>query len=120
MRIFLTLLAVIITGIILLPAGLHLAGLHPKNTHEFDFNFDGKRALIIATNHGVLNKPGELDGKKTGVFLSELSVPYFHFSEAGMDVDIASIEGGEIPVEPIPFFIKTPEDKAFELSLIHI
>jgi len=120
MRIFLTLLAVIITGIILLPAGLHLAGLHPKNTHEFDFNFDGKRALIIATNHGVLNKPGELGGKKTGVFLSELSVPYFHFSEAGMDVDIASIEGGKIPVEPIPFFIKTPEDKDFESNNLSV
>ena len=53
-------------------------------TRPFDFNFDGKRALIIATNHGVLNKPGELGGKKTGVFLSELSVPYFHFSEAGI------------------------------------
>ena len=120
MRIFLTLLAVIITGIIMLPAGLHLAGLHPKNTHEFDFNFDVEDIPIIATNHGVLNKPGELGGKKTGVFLSELSVPYFHFSEAGMDVDIASIEGGEIPVEPIPFFIKTPEDKAFESNNLSV
>ena len=120
MRIFLSLLAVIITLIILFPSGLHLAGLHPKNTHEFDFNFDGKKALIVATNHGILNKPGELGGKMTGVFLSELSVPYYHFLEAGMNVDIASIEGGEIPVEPIPFFIKTPEDKAFESNNLSV
>ena len=31
-----------------------------------------------------------------------------------MQVDIASIKGGMIPTEPIPFFIKTEEDKAFE------
>ena len=37
-----------------------------------------------------------------------------------MDVDIASIEGGEIPVEPIPFFIKTPEDKAFESNNLSV
>tara|TARA_B100000963_G_scaffold324377_1_gene309847 strand:+ start:6051 stop:6881 length:831 start_codon:yes stop_codon:yes gene_type:complete len=120
MRILLSLLAVIITLIILFPSGLHLAGLHPKNTHEFDFNFDGKKALIVATNHGILNKPGELGGKMTGVFLSELSVPYYHFLEAGMNVDIASIKGGEIPVEPIPFFIKTPEDKAFESNNLSV
>ena len=114
MRIALSLLGIIVLLILSIPTGVHLAGLHPKNTHEFDFNFKGQKALIIATNHGVLNKPGEETGKRTGLFLSELSIPYFHFIEAGLDVEIASIEGGDVPLEPTPFFIKTSEDNAFE------
>ena len=45
-----------------LPSILNLAGLHPKYK-EASFDLEGKKALIIATNHGVLNKPGETDGK---------------------------------------------------------
>ena len=48
---------IILVGIIAisLPSLLTLAGLHPKFDGE-TFNLDGKKALIIATNHGVLNK----------------------------------------------------------------
>ena len=39
-----------------LPQMLNMAGLHPD--YEGDvFEFNDKKALIIATNHGVLNKP---------------------------------------------------------------
>ena len=107
-------IAILILIILLFPFVLHTAGLHPKNSHDFNFNYKDKKALIIATNHGTLNKPGETTGKKTGLYLSELSIPYYHFVNAGMQVDIASIKGGIIPTEPIPFFIKTDEDKAFE------
>ena len=34
------------------------------------------------------------------VFGSEMTVPYYAFSDAGIEVDIASIKGGKIPVEP--------------------
>ena len=68
---------------------------------------------MVATNHGVLNVPGESSGKLTGLFLSELSVPYYRFLDSGIDVDIASIEGGNIPLEPLPYFVKTKEDKVF-------
>ena len=98
-----------------LPKMLTLFGLHPEYKEEV-FALNDKRALIIATNHGVLNKPNETNGKATGLFLSELSVPYFRFVESGITVDIASIKGGKIPLEPLPYFIKTNED----LSLIHI
>ena len=107
-------IAILILIILLFPFALHTAGLHPKNPHDFNFNYKDKKVLIIATNHGTLNKPGETTGKKTGLYLSELSIPYYHFLNAGMQVDIASIKGGIIPTEPIPFFIKTDEDKAFE------
>tara|TARA_X000001036_G_scaffold407577_1_gene417101 strand:+ start:512 stop:1303 length:792 start_codon:yes stop_codon:yes gene_type:complete len=93
-----------------LPTLLQLAGLHP-NFESKPINLEGKHALIIATNHSVLNAPGETDGKPTGVFLSELSVPYYDFVKSGIKVEIASINGGDIPIEPMPYFIKTKEDK---------
>jgi putative intracellular protease/amidase len=44
-----------------------------------------------------------------------MSVPYYAFLDAGMEVDIASIEGGEIPVEPysMGWPLATPEDRRF-------
>ena len=38
-----------------------------------------QRAVIISTSHSILSKPGETDGKLTGVFASELTVPYYEF-----------------------------------------
>ena len=97
-----------------LPSILHGFGLHPTyegETHQLP----GKRALIITTSHGVLNTPGETDGKATGVMASEMTHPYYGFLDAGMQVDIASIKGGQIPVDPetLSRVIKTPEDDRF-------
>lgn len=50
---------------------------------------------MIATNHGTLDI-----GKPTGVFASEMTVPYYPFFDAGLDVDVASPLGGVIPVDP--------------------
>lgn len=114
-KIILTLLILIVISIIALPHILTTAGLHPKFTYDIDVpNFENKKALIIATNHGTLNKPGETTGKPTGLFLSELSIPYFDLIKTNMSIDIASINGGLIPIEPVPWFIKSPEDKRFE------
>jgi len=95
-----------------LPTLLHANGLHPDYEGP-SYQLPGKRALIITTSHGVLNKPGEATGKKTGVFGSELSVPYYDFQDAGMDVDIASIKGGAIPIDPVSYryMIITDADK---------
>ena len=64
-------------------------------------------ALCIATNHGVLDI-----GVATGVFGSELTVPYYCFLDAGMQVDVASPLGGIIPVDPLSMkeLIRTPDD----------
>ena len=86
-KITLTLLILIIISIIALPHILTTAGLHPKFTYDFDVpNFENKKALIIATNHGTLNKPGETNGKPTGLFLSELSIPYFDLIKTNMNL----------------------------------
>jgi len=95
-----------------LPSILKSRGLHPDYAGP-SYELPGQRALIITTSHGILNKPGETKGKKTGVFSSELSVPYYDFQNAGMEVDIASIKGGAIPVDPMSyrFMIITDADK---------
>ena len=99
---------------IFLPSILHSLGLHPDYDGE-EYNLKGKKALIVTTSHGVLNKPGETDGKKTGVFASEMTIPYYEFLDANMQVDVASIKGGEIPIDPQSFyyFLKSPQDKRY-------
>jgi putative intracellular protease/amidase len=82
-------------------------GVHPKDRDTVSLDMRGTRALCIATNHGVLDI-----GVATGVFASELTVPYYVFLDAGMQVDVASPLGGVIPVDPLSMkeMIRTPED----------
>ncbi len=107
-----SLFAVVATA---LPTILHKAGLHPEYTGVRVELPPGKRALVITTSHGVLSKPGETEGPPSGVAASELTHPYYTFSDAGMEVDVASIEGGEIPVDPqtLLYMIKTAEDDRY-------
>ena len=65
---------------------------------------------MIATNAAVLDI-----GKPTGVFASEMTVPYYAFLDAGLAVDIASPRGGVVPVDPqsLRAPIRTPEDDRF-------
>ena len=97
-----------------LPAILHSLGLHPEYDGE-EYDLRGKKALIVTTSHGILNKPGEIDGKRTGVFASEMTIPYYEFLDANMQVDVASIKGGEIPIDPQSFyyFLRAPQDDRF-------
>lgn len=105
-----------VTGVFLLalPTILHKAGLHPEYSGPTS-SLPGRRALVITTSHDVLSAPGESSGSATGVFGSEMTHPYYTFIDAGMDVDIASIAGGEIPIDPQSFLymIKSPEDERY-------
>ena len=86
-------------------------GLHPDDVATGPApDLTGRRALVIATNHGVLDV-----GKPTGVFASELTVPYYAFHDAGMHVDVASPLGGVIPVDPTSLrpIVRTPADDRF-------
>ena len=85
-------------------------GLHPDDPDATTFDLAGKRALVVATNAGVLDI-----GKPTGVFASEMTVPYYAFLDAGMAVDVASPLGGIIPVDPksIKPVVRTSEDDRF-------
>jgi putative intracellular protease/amidase len=82
-------------------------GVHPRDREAIALDMTGTRALCIATNRGVLDI-----GVPTGVFASELTVPYYVFLDAGMRVDLASPLGGIIPVDPLSMkeTIRTPDD----------
>jgi putative intracellular protease/amidase len=82
-------------------------GVHPEDKDAVALDMRGTRALCIATNHGVLDL-----GVPTGVFASELTVPYYLFLDNGMQVDLASPLGGIVPVEPLSMKpeIRTPQD----------
>jgi len=86
---------------------LQRIGLHPEDREAAPRGMTGTKALCIATNHGVLDL-----GVATGVFASELTVPYYAFLDAGMQVDVASPRGGIVPVEPLSVkeTLRTPAD----------
>lgn len=107
---------VVIGGVFLaaLPTILHKAGLHPEYSGPTT-TLPGMRALIITTSHGVLAAPGETEGPATGVMASEFTHPYYTFLDGGMEVDIASVQGGEIPIDPqtLQYMIRSPEDDRY-------
>jgi putative intracellular protease/amidase len=100
--------------ILLIPKILKFFGLHPDYIGT-SYSLPGKKALIIATNQAELNKHGKTGGKATGAFASEITAAYYDFIDASMQVDIASIKGGKIPIEPqsLSYFLKISEDKRF-------
>ena len=63
----------------------------------------------------MLAPVGETEGDPTGVAISEMTHPYYTFLDGGMDVDLASIKGGEIPIDPMTMnrVAKTAEDERF-------
>lgn len=103
-------LVLVIILAITLPSILKLIGFHP-DYERVEYDLKGKRALVITTSHDTLGD----SGKATGVYGSEMTIPYYEFLDAGMTVDIASIEGGEIPIEPISlrYPLATSADKRY-------
>ena len=55
-----------------------------------------KRVLNFVTSHETLGKTGY----PAGLWISELTHPYFELSYNGIDVDIASPRGGKAPIDP--------------------
>ena len=54
------------------------------------------KILIILTSH---DRIGDSD-RKTGLWFEELTTLYYVFRDAGAEVDIASVAGGQVPVDP--------------------
>jgi putative intracellular protease/amidase len=116
-KLFYSLIVVLALGatfVLALPTILHKAGMHP-DYHGPMVELPGKRALVITTSHDVLAAPGETEGPATGVVASELTHPYYVFYDGGMQVDVASIKGGRIPVAPdsLSRISATPETTRF-------
>ncbi len=54
------------------------------------------KIVIVATSHTLLGDTG----RKTGLWLEELAIPYYIFKEAGATVTIATPLGGPVPLDP--------------------
>lgn len=52
--------------------------------------------LIVLTSHDKLGD----SGKKTGFWLEEFAVPYYHLKDAGVQLRLASPKGGQPPIDP--------------------
>ena len=55
-----------------------------------------KKILMVLTSHDQLGDTG----KKTGFWLEEFAAPYYVFKDAGVDVTLASPQGGQPPLDP--------------------
>ena len=55
-----------------------------------------KTILFIVTSHAKISNTG----KNTGLWLEELTTPYYAFKDAGYGVEIASLAGGVVPIDP--------------------
>jgi putative intracellular protease/amidase len=99
---------------------------HKSKHTEESFDLSGRKALIITTSQATLDKidskTGEVikRGKSTGVYASEMTEPYYAFLDAGMDVTVASIRGGNIPIEKLSLLplVRTSYDNRFLKDLI--
>ncbi|MBC7556054.1 MAG: type 1 glutamine amidotransferase domain-containing protein, partial [Chryseobacterium sp.] len=51
--------------------------------------------MILTSHSSLINTES-----KTGVWLSEFTEPYYDLKDAGYDVTLASVKGGEPPIDP--------------------
>lgn len=54
------------------------------------------KVLIVLTSHDQLGNTGE----KTGFWLEELAAPYYALKDAGVQLTLASVKGGQPPLDP--------------------
>ncbi|WP_043696727.1 type 1 glutamine amidotransferase domain-containing protein [Luteibacter sp. 9133] len=54
------------------------------------------KVLIVLTSHDQLGNTG----RKTGFWLEELAAPYYTFKDAGAEIVLASLKGGQPPLDP--------------------
>jgi putative intracellular protease/amidase len=54
------------------------------------------KILMVLTSHDTLGNTG----RKTGFWLEEFAAPYYVFRDAGVDLTLASVKGGQPPIDP--------------------
>ena len=55
-----------------------------------------KKVLFVLTSHDKLGNTGE----KTGFWIEEFAAPYYELADKGVEITIASPEGGQPPIDP--------------------
>lgn len=78
-------------------------------------DLSNKHILMVLTSHSALGNTGE----KTGVWIEEFAAPYFAFKDAGIKVTVATVDGGQPPIDPKSEMeaFQTPATKRFDLDL---
>jgi len=54
------------------------------------------KVLMVLTSHDILGSTG----RKTGFWLEEFAAPYYVFHDAGDQITVASVKGGQPPIDP--------------------
>lgn len=54
------------------------------------------KILMVMTSHDMLGDTG----RKTGFWLEEFAAPYYVFRDAGVELRLASVKGGQPPIDP--------------------
>lgn len=54
------------------------------------------KILMVLTSHDQLGDTG----RKTGFWLEEFAAPYYVFRDAGVELTLASVKGGQPPIDP--------------------
>jgi putative intracellular protease/amidase len=70
-------------------------------------DLSGRRALIVLTSHAELGDTG----RSTGFYLPEAAHPWRVFTDAGMRVDLVSVQGGKPPMDGVD--LSDPVQQAF-------
>lgn len=52
------------------------------------------RVLVLATGADRMD-----DGEPTGLWLEEFAVPYLAFQDAGFAIEVATLDGGDVPID---------------------
>lgn len=86
---------------------LFLSMLMPLSLHA------SERVLIVVTSHGYIGEDAASSKGDTGYFLSEVTHPYYQFKQAGFDIDIASPQGGEPPMDPGSYKLNDSDNQRF-------
>jgi len=55
-----------------------------------------KHILVVLTSHDALGDTGN----KTGFWFEEFAAPYYEFLDAGAEITLASLKGGQPPIDP--------------------
>ncbi|MGF1510276.1 MAG: type 1 glutamine amidotransferase domain-containing protein [Myxococcota bacterium] len=104
------LLVAALVFVVSLPGLLQALGFHADYTDP-RYRLPEGRALIITTSHDELGS----GGAETGVAASEMTAPYYELVDGQVAVDVASIEGGPIPIDPLTmsWFIRSHYDDRY-------
>lgn len=87
----------------------------------FLFTIVTPRPASARTKHVLMLVTGAdrtLQGKQTGIWLEEYTVPYLLFSQAGYDITVASPKGGNVPIDPGSVGKESPEDWKEAIALL--